>query len=741
LNALRYTFLVLSVVFFSATHGSARHIIGGDFSYECLGNNTYRITLNIYRDCYALMAAPLDDPAFITTFRGGGIPAQYGDFRRVFLTQRGVTPAETGSPCVLPPPDVCVEYGQYVFDVILPYFADGYHIVYQRCCRNNTISNILNPGDVGATYTTFISGEAQQSCNNSPTFNDFPPVVVCADDALNFDHSATDTEGDSLVYELCAPTIGGDRYNNTPEVASTPNSEYPHYPVVTYRSSYSKDMPLGGDPPLNIDAETGLITGTPIVLGQFVVGVCVSEYRDGRLLSTTRRDFQFNVTDCERSIIADIEEDELVGQRSYIINSCGDNTVTFTNESRLVNFIDGYYWEFDIGNGIESSTETNPTVTFDGVGSYEGFLIVNPGNSDMDCTDTATIFVNIYPEILSEFIFSETNCDNSPVQFTDQSYTGSGTFTDWQWNFGDGTAISNEQNPSHLFAQAGSFEVKLTVTDINNCRDTYVQTVDWFPTSQIDVSIGDELNCIPSTLEFMNNSFPINGYDIEWDLGDGTSSNEANPVHTYTESGVYTVGITITSPTGCVASETFPDFLEVLESPIAAFSYMPEVITNFSPDVDFTDESIDAVDWFWDFDTGDNSILQNPYYSYLDTGKYEVQLLVTHESGCQDSISQVLDVMPRYTYYLPNAFTPNYDDVNDGFRGAGLFYGLEAFEMTVWNRWGEMIFQTKDPDTAWNGRKNNNGQMLPLGVYVYHVKLTGNRGMKEELTGYVTLVR
>jgi len=126
-------------------------------------------------------------------------------------------------------------------------------------------------------------------------------------------------------------------------------------------------MPLGGDPPLNIDAQTGLITGTPIILGQFVVGVCVSEYRDGRLLSRT--------TDCERSIIADIEEDELIGPRSYVINSCGNNTVAFSNESRLVNFIDGYYWEFDTGNGIESSTETNPTITFDGVGSYEGFLI------------------------------------------------------------------------------------------------------------------------------------------------------------------------------------------------------------------------------------------------------------------------------------------------------------------------------------------------------------------------------
>jgi len=179
----------------------------------------------------------------------------------------------------------------------------------------------------------------------------------------------------------------------------------------------------------------------------------------------------------------------------------------------------------------------------------------------------------------------------------------------------------------------------------------------------------------------------------------------------------------------------------VLAAPTANFICTPENPTNFAPEVTFTDQSTDAVNWSWDFGTGDNSSLQNPIYAYPDTGKYEVQLIATHQSGCQDSISKFIDVQPRYTYHLPNAFTPNYDDVNDGFRGAGIFYGIKSFDMIIWNRWGEMVFQTNDPNIAWNGRKNNTGQMLPLGVYVYQVRLSGARGIKENLTGYVTLVR
>ena len=195
----------------------AKHIIGGDIQYECLGDGRYRITMKIYRDCRPQeQAAELDgaegDPdggAFVTIYRGN---TSFQEVQTLVLPLNGHRFIEAPDfPCLIPPDNLCVEEGLYVFEVE---FADwpssqSYHIVYQRCCRNNTISNIVAPGDNGATYAIEITPEAQAVCNNSPVFREFPPTVVCVDNSIDFDHSASDMEGDSLVYSFCFPLNGG----------------------------------------------------------------------------------------------------------------------------------------------------------------------------------------------------------------------------------------------------------------------------------------------------------------------------------------------------------------------------------------------------------------------------------------------------------------------------------------------------------------------------------------------------
>ena len=116
-------------------------------------------------------------------------------------------------------------------------------------------------------------------------------------------------------------------------------------------------------------------------------------------------------------------------------------------------------------------------------------------------------------------------------------------------------------------------------------------------------------------------------------------------------------------------------------------------------------------------------------------------MIVTHESGCQDSLTQIIDVVPKVTYFLPNAFTPNSDNVNDFFRGKGFFDGMENFRLSIWNRWGELVFETSDPSEGWNGRKKNTGSLSPNGVYVCLVSYTGPRGGDFELKGFATLIK
>ncbi|MCB0586478.1 MAG: gliding motility-associated C-terminal domain-containing protein, partial [Phaeodactylibacter sp.] len=114
---------------------------------------------------------------------------------------------------------------------------------------------------------------------------------------------------------------------------------------------------------------------------------------------------------------------------------------------------------------------------------------------------------------------------------------------------------------------------------------------------------------------------------------------------------------------------------------------------------------------------------------------------VTHPSGCKDTATQVIDIVPKVTYFLPNAFSPNDDSVNDIFLGKGYLEGVRGFEMSIWNRWGENIFSTSDPLEGWNGRKHNTGNPAPEGVYVCLVRYTSPRGEPIEIKGFATLIR
>ena len=135
------------------------------------------------------------------------------------------------------------------------------------------------------------------------------------------------------------------------------------------------------------------------------------------------------------------------------------------------------------------------------------------------------------------------------------------------------------------------------------------------------------------------------------------------------------------------------------------------------------------------------SINPNPTFTFQDTGRQEILLVVENFNGCRDTIIQELDIKPVITYHLPNAFTPNNDSKNDEFRGVGYLNGIRSFEMGIWNRWGELIFNTSNPEDGWNGRKNNNGKRAPNGVYTYIVKFTGPRGQPYEFNGLITLIR
>jgi gliding motility-associated-like protein len=736
----------------------AGHIVGGEMTYVCLGNGNYRVRLDLYIDCNCVNCAQFDNVASFGIYSCGGSSnidcARLNQINRIQVVNTQVKNIiQVPNPnleCVIDPPNPCVSRGTYEFEVNL-FSQDNasFFVTYQRCCRNITINNLVEPEDVGATFFVEITPEAQMKCNRSAQFKVFPPTVICADSAFEFDHSAIDMDGDSIAYRFCAPLQGGgkdggpDRPGQDPRSCSgiipSPGCP-PPYEDVLFKAPYSFLNPMGGSPEISIHPLTGMISGRPNIIGQFAVGVCADEYRNGLLINTIHREFQFNTARCEKVAMINIEADSVIDGNKVYLKSCGSTTIDIINRGRdsyLGETIE-YLWEFEEAVPAVSMTK-NVTLTFPDTGLYRGILIVNPGGI---CMDTAEIFVNIFPGIESDFDVSYDTCIAGEVQFTDLSSTEAIVLTSWTWDFGDGNG-STLQHPMHNYRISGDFEVLLTTKDNNGCEASKTIIIPYYPAPDvISVSLDREKFCQFAEVHFYNLSEPINDtYEFNWDFGDGNIGMGQSPVHVYETVGIYSINLMITSPNGCESSQAFPELIHVLTSPTAAFDYTPKDLSNFNRNVSFIDKSINAIDWLWDFGSLEGSAIPNPSFVFPDTGQFFVRLIVTDENGCQDSTLQILDILPKVRYFLPNAFTPNDDQLNDEFKGVGSTKFMSDFRMSIWTRQGELAFETNDPQEGWNGRKFNTGEMYPRGVYVVLVSYVDPRGERIEMNGIATLIR
>ncbi len=267
----------------------ATHIVGGELYYDCLGSNTYKLTLKIYRDCNPGNLA-FDDTLYISAWDKNSTP-NFLDTSILYFPGSILVPFVSSDTCLTPPTNVCVEEAIYTSTITLPSSITGYTFAYQRCCRNSTIIHIVDPMMQGKTF--FETVPASYLCNSSPRFNHYPPIALCVNKPFEFDHSATDLDGDSLVYYICGTYNGANMPPPNPIISSPP----PFDPIV-YLSPYVPSNPIDGSPNLSIDPISGWLTITPTQLGQFVIGICCDEYRGGILIGNHFRDFEFNVTSC-----------------------------------------------------------------------------------------------------------------------------------------------------------------------------------------------------------------------------------------------------------------------------------------------------------------------------------------------------------------------------------------------------------------------------------------------------------
>ncbi|MCG8576787.1 MAG: PKD domain-containing protein [Flavobacteriales bacterium] len=727
---MKRLFSILIILFGLQGISHASHIVGGEIYYDCLGGNTYRITVKVYRDCFS-DGADFDTNLPITVFNGSN--AQIDQFTIPFPGKTTLDPVFS-NPCVTIPPDICVEEAVYTIVRDLPASSNGYTLSYQRCCRGPAVTNLLDPEDTGLTLTTSIPPPSDAICNSSPRFSNYPPLLLCSNQELVFDHSATDPDGDVIVYELCDPFHGGTSFDPAPSPASPPP-----YTTVTWAAGASTTNPfiMGG---ITINPTTGLLTATPEMNGLFAVGVCAREYRDGVLISTTVRDFLFRVFNCEITMEATVVPQV---ELSTFVSYCQGLTIDFENASYGGT---NYEWDFGVpGTTDDISSDFAPTYTFPSPGTYDVTLIVNPG---WPCTDTSTETFIINDNIEATYNPPEAQCivNNSFDFFADGDYPTIAEGTTFEWNFGDDAipATSTDEDPTDItFTDSGWQPVTFTVFyDI--CEVSYTDSVFVYAEPTIDFTIADELRCAPYDAQFIDLSFAHTPINYSWNFGDGTElSNLSDPLHTYENPGLYDVELTIWTTSGCIDTLTLlkEDLIEVFPSPISQFTVAPPESDVFHPHFDFTDQSIDSDQHFYFFDDkfGSSTEERIVSHSYIESGYHYPYQVVINQYGCTDTSWQTIYIIPYTTIYIPNAFTPNAGNLNSFWRPQ--VYDTEAYQLYIYNRWGELILYSEDENAYWDGTTPS-GALAPDDVYVYKIWwIDITTGLQNEKYGHVTLIR
>lgn len=182
--------------------------------------------------------------------------------------------------------------------------------------------------------------------------------------------------------------------------------------------------------------------------------------------------------------------------------------------------------------------------------------------------------------------------------------------------------------------------------------------------------------------------------------------------------------------------------INVWANPNAEFSFNPNPATVLDLNVGFNDQSSsDVTSWYWDFGDGANSSLENPSHTFPDIEgiTYNTMLVVQNANGCVDTVIHPVLVSPEFTFFIPNAFTPNGDEINDTFNGKGV--GIKTYEMYIFDRWGNLIYYTDSLNKPWDGRANHGSEVAQQDVYVWKVRLTDVFDKKHSYIGSVTLVK
>ncbi len=428
---------------------------------------------------------------------------------------------------------------------------------------------------------------------------------------------------------------------------------------------------------------------------------------------------------------------------------CSGNSITFTSQPDASK----YYWEYGDGvSGYGSNVSTHVYTNNTTVPVIDTVKLTT--TSAYNCISIQKITVTVMPVPQPGFtVVPATQIFNpagNVVNFTNT--TNAGTWT-WLWRFGDG-ATSTAQSPAHTYTGLQIYNITLVVSN-GVCSDSVRHTAAITPIPPVANFDSIPSGCGPLTVQINNTSLntATPGTRYFWDFGDGATSTDRNPVHTYTQAGTYRITYTVTGPT---ASDTKTQLVTAFATPRADFDLTPYKVYVNDEKVKFFNLSTGADYYIWEFGDGDTSHLYDPYHKYMSEGTFDITLTAYKVNGSticlnRKVLSPGVTVQPIGIIRFATVFTPNLngpieiDKLPTGGKEIDQFFfppireeGIENYKLQIFNRWGTLIFESRNINRPWNGYYK--GKLCKQGVYVWLVEGKYANGKPFKKMGDITLL-
>lgn len=434
----------------------------------------------------------------------------------------------------------------------------------------------------------------------------------------------------------------------------------------------------------------------------------------------------FNVTVYPRDIISAFS----YNTPAYCINDVNP-VLTFNTTA-----INGYFYSFPSGLALDSTTGAIDLSSSMANTPGQVYTIIYQTTSPCPISDTTTVYVNPIPVITlaNDFDVCDTHTANLTANINSSlDYTYSWT------SIPSGFSSTTTLDTSFVPTQTTTYI--LTVVDSLGCSstDSVTITVNPLPVPMF-MAAGDTTSCDSLAVDFINMS--TNGISYVWNFGNGQTSTAMNPPTVFYQNGLYSVTLKVTSADGCVDTHTKPNYVEVIPTPQADFTSdrpFNQVMFEDNGVVQFTNNSQDAITYLWDFGDGQQSTLANPFHDFNTPGQYDVTLIAMNKFNCADTIKYgKMIVQPTGMLWIPNAFTPNGDYLNDLFEVKSKDTPVE-YSIKIFDRWGSMLFESTDITQPWDGTYK--GKTVQEGAYVYVIEAKFADGNSTNLKNWFNVIR